>query len=336
METPGSAAARRKLLVDSLLATLERSKLRDLIEEATLRSVIEMAMPDMWRNREIWLEALWRMIRREPGLTREEAALPLLAFSTWEKVLDAKIRLPEELAVVPLEARMLARDALHLGEDVVEKILDDYKQEFDKEQALEAARLDSEEQDAESAAMRGAPSGDAPAVGKKPTTKSMPVVGRGPTTKSQPAIKGKSANPSIAHALGTASYSDLPPELKRKRRIRYYITAGIVIVGISVGSGAISFFQSHSFGPATPENLDNVAEVLKLRDGKRSGTIVTAFVDDPRWKEMSMGQRQAIAMDVYVGLRRSKGITRLELHDPATAVNWAMSGSGSVAVENIP
>ena len=130
-------AARRKLMLELLGGCIEKSRVRDIVGMETIRFVLESSVAPKWRGQgDFEIEGIWKILSKEPGLSHQEAALPLLVFSTYEEDLGVPIKLPEELSVVSLEERMLLREGLGFGADELARAVERIK-EIDAEEEAE-------------------------------------------------------------------------------------------------------------------------------------------------------------------------------------------------------
>jgi hypothetical protein len=110
-----AVAAKRRVLVDALTVCLERSKVGEIVSGETLRSVLNAASTELWREGEFRLEYVWKILCQEPGLSAEQVAPPLLVFKAYEGELQVPVRLPEALSAVPRSEQARLRDQLGLG-----------------------------------------------------------------------------------------------------------------------------------------------------------------------------------------------------------------------------
>jgi len=115
MEQPGGLAAKRRVLVDALTMCLSRSKVIEHVDANTLRSVLDSASGEMWREGEFRLDTVWKILTQQPGLTAAEVAPPLLVFKAYEGELGVSVRLPQALAAIPRNEQVRLRDALQIS-----------------------------------------------------------------------------------------------------------------------------------------------------------------------------------------------------------------------------
>jgi|GEM_PF-2735242 len=160
MQWPEGVAARRRVLVASLVHCLVRSKVCEVVDAATVQSVLNTAAAELWREGEFRLEYVWRMLCQQPELSAQIVAPPLLAFRSVEELLGVEVRLPPALVGLPKpeQARLLEelkfdRPAFEaqlgklLEAEVAAEALESVKQQGQKaeaqrqEIALEAAPL---------------------------------------------------------------------------------------------------------------------------------------------------------------------------------------------------
>jgi len=112
MESPEGVAAKRKVLVDVLTLCLQRSKVCEVVDPQTIRSVIESASTELWREGEFRLEYVWKILCQQPGLTAKEVAPPLLVFKAYETELGVRVRVPQALSALPRGEQVRLRDQL--------------------------------------------------------------------------------------------------------------------------------------------------------------------------------------------------------------------------------
>src|SRR5581483_1499256 len=110
MESP-EVALKRRVLVDALTMCLQRSKVCEKIDAATIRSVLENSS-DLWRSGEFHLETVWKILCNQPGLTAKEVAPPLLLFKAYENELGVVVRVPQALSALPRAEQVRLRDEL--------------------------------------------------------------------------------------------------------------------------------------------------------------------------------------------------------------------------------
>jgi len=101
MQWPEGVAARRRVLVASLVHCLVRSKVCEAVDATTIQSVLNTAAAELWREGEFRLEYVWRMLCQQPELSPQLVAPPLLAFKSVEELLGVQVRLPPALVGLP-------------------------------------------------------------------------------------------------------------------------------------------------------------------------------------------------------------------------------------------
>jgi hypothetical protein len=112
MDSVEAVASKRRVLVDALMMCLQRSRVGQVVDAATLRGVLDSASVDLWRERELRLDPVWKMLVAQPGLSADDVAPPLLLFKAYEKELGVPMRLPQQLAAIPHAEQVRLRDAL--------------------------------------------------------------------------------------------------------------------------------------------------------------------------------------------------------------------------------
>jgi hypothetical protein len=142
MESAEGVAAKRRVLVDALMMCLERSKVCEVLDAPTIRSVLEMAARsgDLWREGEFRLEYIWKILCQQPGLTAKEVAPPLLVFKAYEEELAVQVRAPQALTALPRAEQVRLRDELGLSKS-------DFSTVIAKLQALAAAEQSKRAED---------------------------------------------------------------------------------------------------------------------------------------------------------------------------------------------
>src|SRR5215471_16463422 len=101
MEYPEGGAAKRRVLVDALTMVLERSKVAQHVDAQTVKSVLDMAGGELFREGEVRLEYVWKILCQQPGLSAKEVAPPMCVFKAYEEELGIAVRLPASLSAVP-------------------------------------------------------------------------------------------------------------------------------------------------------------------------------------------------------------------------------------------
>lgn len=117
MQSVEAVAAKRKVLVDALTMCLERSKVRDIVAVDTIRSLLESASGELWREGEFRLELVWKILTQQPGLSAKQVAPPLLGFKSFEEELGVRVRLPQALSAIPRAEQERLRDELKVGKE---------------------------------------------------------------------------------------------------------------------------------------------------------------------------------------------------------------------------
>jgi hypothetical protein len=104
---------KKKIVVDLLCLCVEHSRLVERLAVDTVRYVVDSALGEMYREGEFRLEPLWAILAKEPGITTEMSAAPLLAFKALDEQANLRVRLPADvLALAPLRASELGREVL--------------------------------------------------------------------------------------------------------------------------------------------------------------------------------------------------------------------------------
>jgi hypothetical protein len=102
---------KKKIVVDLLCLCVEHSKLVTVLAVDTVRYVVESALGEIYREGEFRLDPLWAILLKEPGLTPDMSAAPLLAFKSLEESTGLRIRLPADvIGLAPLKANELRRE----------------------------------------------------------------------------------------------------------------------------------------------------------------------------------------------------------------------------------
>jgi hypothetical protein len=112
MESREQLEAKGKILIEALVMCLQRSKVREIVDAQTVRSVLTSALGELWREGEFRLESVWKILCNQPGLSAQEVAPPMFVFKANEEQLGVVVRLPEALASVPRAEQARLRDAL--------------------------------------------------------------------------------------------------------------------------------------------------------------------------------------------------------------------------------
>ncbi len=112
-----AARPKKKIVVDLLCLCIEHSRLREVLSVDTVRYVVESALGQIYREGEFRLEPLWALLSKEPGLTPEMSAAPLLAFKALEERISLRVRLPADvIGMAPLKQAELTKQVALPGE----------------------------------------------------------------------------------------------------------------------------------------------------------------------------------------------------------------------------
>jgi hypothetical protein len=167
MESAEAVAAKRKVLIDALMMCLGKSRVVQVVDGKTVRSVIDSASGELWREGEFRLEPIWKLLIAQPGLSAQEVAPPLLVFKAYENELGVQVRIPQALSAIPRGEQVRLREELGVQRADLAKAIDDMK-------ALAAEEAKAQHQ---AQLMREAESTvDAP--GKRSTGKNAPVASK--------------------------------------------------------------------------------------------------------------------------------------------------------------
>jgi hypothetical protein len=140
MESADSVAAKRRALLDALMMCLSRSRVVNIVDAKTVRGVLDSAADDLWREGEFRLEAVWKLLMAQPGLTAEEVAPPLLVFKAFEKELGVAVRVPQALSAIPRGEQVKLRDALGIQRSDFQRALEPLRNIAAAEQPTSAKR----------------------------------------------------------------------------------------------------------------------------------------------------------------------------------------------------
>jgi hypothetical protein len=191
--TPDGVAQKRRVLVDALTMCLERSKVCEVVDAQTIRSVLASAAGEMWREGEFRLEYVWKILCQQPGLSAKEVAPPLLVFKAYEAELGVNVRVPEALSALPRGEQVRLRDELRIEKTDFAKVIADLQAVA----AAESAKAAQAQIAAQAAAQSQAKQPDAP-----PDSSYAPPKGKNPAQQKKLAI-----------ALGAVALVALPAAL---------------------------------------------------------------------------------------------------------------------------
>lgn len=127
MESQEAVAAKRRVLIDALMMCLQKSRVVQVVDGKTVRSVLDSASKELWREGEFRLEPVWKILVAQPGLTAEDVAPPLLLFKAYENELGVVVRVPQALSAIPRGEQVRLRDALGLERADFAKSIDELK-----------------------------------------------------------------------------------------------------------------------------------------------------------------------------------------------------------------
>jgi hypothetical protein len=105
-------ARKRRVLIGALIMCIERSRVRNVVAIDTIRSILESASGELWREGEFRLEMVWKILCQQPGMSPKDVAPPLLVFKAHEEALGVKVRMPEALAAIPLREQDRLRKSI--------------------------------------------------------------------------------------------------------------------------------------------------------------------------------------------------------------------------------
>ncbi|HZS35997.1 MAG TPA: hypothetical protein VFF06_04185 [Polyangia bacterium] len=199
MESQQRLEAKGKILVDALVMCLSRSKVREVVDPETIRSVIGSALGELWREGEFRLEPVWKILCQQPGLSAQAVAPPMFVFKSHEEQLGVAVRLPQALAAVPRAEQVKLRDALGIKSEEFAQYL--------RELAALATSEQAKRGDANKPA-RAEPSKPAP----EPRRDQYALPKTGPMKKASPRSRGLIAallGAAAIAAIGFALYSSL-------------------------------------------------------------------------------------------------------------------------------
>jgi hypothetical protein len=161
VESLEGVSAKRRVLVDALTMCLSRSKVCETISPDTIRSVIDSASTELWREGEFRLEYVWKILCQQPGLTAKEVAPPLLVFKAYESELGVAVRVPQALSALPRGEQVRLREELGITRDDFSKVLAELQAitqaEAQRQEEAQVAAQAAQEAEAVEAAKAEAP-----------------------------------------------------------------------------------------------------------------------------------------------------------------------------------
>jgi hypothetical protein len=280
MEQAGGVAAKRRVLVDALAMCLSRSKVSEVVDAATLRTVLDSASGEMWREGEFRLDTVWKILTQQPGLSAAEVAPPLLVFKAYEESLGVAVRLPQALTAIPRSEQLRLRDEVKISKEDFAKSVGELQDLAQAEQATKA-----KEQSANVEEVKREKSTKAPA--KEIAT---PTAGRKAARK--PMSRG------IAAAIMT---------------VALLICAGALFVALRSDAEAADF--------------SDVAPMLRIDHGERSGGSWSGTITDPKWDKLAAAERQTLAAQLF-DQEANKGVVSLTLRDARGEVRVTATNLG--------
>jgi len=277
MESVEAVAAKRRVLVDALMMCIERSRVTQIVDGPTVRSVLASAAGELWREGEFRLDPVWKILIQQPGLSAEDVAPPLLCFKGYEQELGVQVRMPQALTAIPRAEQVRLRETLGLQRADFQRAIDEMR-EF----AAAEARLR-----VSSRQIRAVSGGQATSAGGPPTPSpsgtSLPVVPVEPAGAPLPA----------------------PPSDKRALALVLVVLA---LVGVALSAWLSLRDTASSFA------LDDVAATLQLGNGRAAGGSLTAVIQDPRWETLTPDERRK-AVSAVMDVEQPKGIRAMTLVD---------------------
>jgi hypothetical protein len=298
---PEGVQARRRVYVDTLTFCLEKSKVASIVDAQTVRSVLQSAAGELWREGELRLELVWKILTQQPGMTPADVAPPLFLFKSVESELAVDVRLPVALSSLPKSEQKKLLEAMTVPRDeLVAKLT----------ALVDAAR--AEEDAARAAEAR----------------------------PSAPAISGKSALAdavaAAANAASTPPKGAAPvaaaPAAVRARRKKLALALALVAV---VGNGVAAALLLGGRPEAMP--LDELSTVVRLTDGKRVGESLVARLADPRLEQASTDEQQKTLARLYEVAQRKglKAVTLVDASGRTRAVVSELGGQRTIFVAPI-
>jgi len=278
MEWPEGVQARRRVYVDALTFCLEKSKVATIVDAQTVRSVLQSAAGELWREGELRLELVWKILTQQPGMTAADVAPPLFLFKSVEGELAVDVRLPMALSSLPKgEQKKLLETMTVPREELLQKL----------GALVDAAR--AEEDRARAADARPA----APAA-----------TGKGALADAVAAA----ANAADTPAKGAVPLPAAPPA-QQARKKKLAIALGIVAL---LGNGVAAALLLG--GRPQPMALDELSAVVRVTDGKRVGESLVARLADPKFDQAPADEQQKMLGRLYEIAAR-KGLRVVTLVD---------------------
>jgi hypothetical protein len=286
MESVEALATKRRVLVDALMMCLQRSRVCQLVDAATVRGVIDSASRELWREGEFRLDPIWKMLVAQPELSAEVVAPPLLLFKAYEKELGVSVRVPQQLTAIPRAEQVRLREALGVQKQ-------DFQAAIDEMRALaveQSQRRISERRDAanlpgevESGTSARPPTGKV--MTPPPGSVAAITSGGSPAVESDPAAATGSDKRALALALGV-----------------------LALVALSFACWLALRDTASTF------NVGDVSGSLQLINGRAAGGSMTATIIDGRWDGMSAEERRT-AVSAVMDIESGKGIKVMTLLD---------------------
>lgn len=260
-------AHKRNLLVEALATCAAVATQDHDITLDTLRSLFKSAMPEWWREGELKLEPVWKVLCSQPGVIPQSVAPPLLLLRSLETKLDVKVRLPDALSgIPPAEQQRLLDSISQETRDRVAAAIDTAK--------LDAARAQAEEVLAEkriSAQRISAQRISAQRISAQRISAQRPI-----------------STPEIPKEALVAVDLEKDEEAQLWRR-----KVAFTMLPLSVVAVILALFLSLR-PTATLFDLSKHASILKLSDGKRETKSLVAKIADPKWNTSRKEAREKI------------------------------------------
>src|SRR5262249_19596685 len=145
------------------------------VDAQTVRSVLDMAGGELFREGEVRLEYVWKILCQQPGLSAKEVAPPMFVFKAYEEALGIAVRLPAALSAVPRNEQSKLREQMNISKEDFAKVVGELQHITAASQA-EAAKQKAQAVEARKA--EAAPEAPdygraAPATAKKPMSAKM-------------------------------------------------------------------------------------------------------------------------------------------------------------------
>jgi hypothetical protein len=302
MQWPEGVQARRRVYVDTLTFCLQRSKVAAVADPQTVRSVLQSASGELWREGELRLELVWKILTQQPGLSASDVAPPLLLFKSLESELAVDVRLPMALSSLPK------------GEQ--KKLLDELTATVPRDEVLKQL----------TALVEGARSEEDRARAEERTRAA--TAAPAPTNAASRALADAAAAAAAATSETPPKGAVTPPHNPARRK-----RVAIALVSLALVANAVAALQIFRGRPQAMA-VDEMSTVIRISDGKRVGESLVAKLIDARFDQAPAEEQQKLVARLFEIAARSgiRSVTLVDARGRTRVIASEIDGKRTVVV----